>query len=47
MISGSNLGIWRVPLAILKIAIPAVMIKKTTASATAKPDVTLSESAYI
>lgn len=45
VISGKNLGIGRLPNAILKMAIPANMIKKTTASATAKPDVTLSESA--
>lgn len=44
--SGSNLGIGRLPVAILKMAMPAVTIRNTTASATAKPDVTLSESAY-
>lgn len=43
--SGSNLGFGRLPFAILKIEIPAMMIRKTTASATAMPDVTLSESA--
>lgn len=46
VISGSNLGIGRLPFIILKIDIPARINKKTTASATAKLDVTLSESAY-
>lgn len=43
--SGNNLGIAMLPASNLTIAIPAVITTKTTASATDKADVYLSESA--
>lgn len=45
--SGSNLGIVMLPLINLKIVIPAVTTRKTTASATDKADVYLNESASL
>lgn len=47
VISGSNRGIAILPSNHLKTVIPAVITRKTNASATAKPDVKLNESGYV
>lgn len=47
VISGSNRGIAILPSNHLKTVIPAVITRKTIASATAKPDVKLNESGHV